>query len=101
MCFHRKEVCSVCRCPIQDMIVVCPDAKNRIAITNPIINQSSKVIAYTPENVKKIMSVYPHEMPTVERSSSMCQNHYMIALSGIGTMSYEQYRERMDTWMRM
>jgi hypothetical protein len=101
MCFHRKEVCMVCKCPIHDMIVVCPDAKNRITVANPIINQMPKVMTYTPENVKRIMSVYPHEMPTIERNSSLCQNHYMVALAGIGPMSYEQYRARADTWMKM
>lgn len=101
MCFHRKEVCSVCRCPIQDAIVLCHDARNRIAITNSIIGRNSKVVAYTSENVKRIMSIYPHEMPTVERSSSMCQNHYMIALSGTGAVSYEEYRKRMDSWMKI
>lgn len=100
MCIHRKEICSVCKCPIQDMIVLCPDAKNRIVLSNLAMRSNSKVITYSPENVRMITSIYPHEMPTVERNSSMCRNHYTIAPSMSG-MSYEQYRMKADSWMKM
>ena len=101
MCIHRKEICSVCRCPIQDTIVICPESMSRITMSNPMMKPNTKTITYTPENVRMIMSVHPHEMPTVERNSSMCRSHYMLGLSGVGGMTYEQYRMKADSWMRM
>lgn len=101
MCIHRKEVCTACKCPIEDMIVLCPDIKRRWAMTNPMMQMSPKAIAYTPENVRMITSMYPHEMPTVERSTSLCRTHYTIIMPNAATMPYENYREKMNLWMRM
>lgn len=101
MCIHRKEVCSVCKCPIQDMIVLCPESISRIAMSNPMMRPKAKAIAYTPDNVGMITSIYPHEMPTVERASSMCRNHYATSSSVGSGISYELYRRKADSWMTM
>lgn len=101
MCIHRKEVCSVCGCPIQDTIVLCDIAKNKLVMFNPIINKVTKTMTYSPENVHKIISTFPHPIPTVERNSSLCKTHYMIMPKSSGTFSYEDYRSKMDSWMKM
>lgn len=99
MCLHRKEVCRACKCPIHDMIMLCENVRLRLKLRNPIMHPDIRMLTYTPENVAMITEVYPHEIPTVERNSSMCRNHYLLTGAGVH-MSYEQYRSSTDAWMK-
>lgn len=100
MCLHRKEVCRVCKCPIHDKLMLCEDVRVRLKLRNPMMNPNVRMLDYTPQNVAMITEVYPHEMPTVERNSSMCRNHYLLTGAGMH-ISYDQYRLTTDAWMKM
>lgn len=82
------------------MIVMCQGARNAVGMMNPMM-RNSKIIPYTDQNIQMITSVYPHPIPNVDRNGTMCRNHYMLNPMGMGGMTYEQYREKMDSWMQM
>lgn len=101
MCIHRKEVCKICRCPIQDTIVLCNDALNMMSLRSTPMGSARRILPYSSENTSMITSMFPHAIPTVERGSSMCRSHYNIAQTNSSIMSYEQYRASKDSWMNM
>lgn len=54
--------------------------------TNPIRHAHTKTIPYSSNAMTKIMFMYVHEVPIVERNSSMCRNHSLgVAGAGIGS----------------
>lgn len=53
------------------------------------------------EPVLMIVSMLPHEIPTVPRSSSMCRSHYvMLSMSAKG-LTYDDHHRKMDSWMQV
>lgn len=100
MCVHRKEICSICRCPIEDMVVVCDVVKNKMMITNPFSSVTTKTLPYSYDTINMIMSMHRHEIPTVDRSSSLCRSHYEITPGLPVKVPYDVYREKMDIWKR-
>jgi len=100
MCIHRKEVCSSCRSPVHDVIVICDEVKNRLAITKPGLYAGIHVLDYSYDNLQLVVSVFPHQVPTVERSSSLCRSHYMMSSMFANGFSYEDYRNKIDSWMQ-
>jgi hypothetical protein len=101
MCIHRKEICSICKTPVHDVIIMCEEVRMRLAMTRPGSYSNSHTVPYTTENVQMIVSVLPHEIPTVPRGSSMCRSHYMMSSMSANGFTYDDYRRKMDSWMQV
>ena len=99
MCYLRRELCTNCRRSISDVIVFCSEFR-RIYNTNIVSDSIIQTIPYSVGNLNSIMDKMSHSIPTVERTSSLCENCYPLMGTQSMNLKYEDYRRAKDMWMQ-